>query len=320
MKKKACLGVLCGVLLFAASPALAAIVYSLENPSNGQFISGISTISGWAFAQSGAPVNVELLVNGQPTNITIPCCGPRADVQAQNPQAPLDTAFGLLLNYGIFDPITLKSIGVQLTAANESPVTINQQVILAKPGAQASDPSPALFSFLEQLSPSKGRAAVDGEEIIVAPVTVADNDSGGTRKSTLRLLWTSNSQSFGIIRAASGTSFDGVQAIFDSKCATAQCHDHTTAVAGLDLSSKKSFTKTVAIRSNTDPLPQQRFFVNPSKVLESYLYQKIIANGNSIAGTRMPPDCASNANSCLSDAEVQTIFGWIDEGAPPPQQ
>jgi hypothetical protein len=34
----------------------------------------------------------------------------------------------------------------------------------------------------------------------------------------------------------------------------------------------------------------------------------------------MPPDCPGTPTSCLSDPEVQTISGWIDEGAPPPQQ
>jgi hypothetical protein len=317
MKKKACLGALCSVLLLAAAPALAQIVYTLENPSVEQSISGISVVSGWAYAVGGLPVTVTLRINGQDTDpaVTIPCCGPRGDVQVQNPGAPPNTGFGLLLNYGIFDPATLTSIGVRISSPNDPQVVIDHQVTLAKPGARASDPS-TYFAFLEQLSPT-GRAAIDAQELILAPVTVADNNAGGTRKSTLRLLWTSNTQSFGIIQAASGTSFDGVQTIFNNKCTTA-CHDTATKAGGLDLSPKKSFAKTVAVRSDDDP--QQRFLVNPSKVAESYLYQKIIANGDSIVGTRMPPDCPGTPTSCLSDPEVQTISGWIDEGAPPPQQ
>jgi hypothetical protein len=303
--------------LLAAAPALADIVYTLENPSIGQFISGVSVVSGWAYAPGGAPVTVTLRINGQLTDTILPCCGPRADVQAQNPGAPLETAFGLLLNYGVFDPATLTSIGVRITSPNEIPVTIDHQVTLAKPGARTLDPA-TYFAFLDQLSLNKGRAAVDGEELILAPVTVTDNNAGGTRKSTLRLLWTSNTQSFGIIEAASGTSFDGAQTIFANKCATAQCHDSITKAGDLDLSPKKAFPKTVAVKSDTDPLG--RFYVNPGKVTDSYLYQKIIANGDQIAGTRMPPDCPGNPSSCLSDPEVQTISGWIGEGAPPPQQ
>ena len=149
MKKKACLGALCSVLLLAAAPALAQIVYTLENPSVEQSISGISVVSGWAYAVGGLPVTVTLRINGQDTDpaVTIPCCGPRGDVQVQNPGAPPNTGFGLLLNYGIFDPATLTSIGVRISSPNDPQVVIDHQVTLAKPGARTSDPS-TYFAFL----------------------------------------------------------------------------------------------------------------------------------------------------------------------------
>jgi hypothetical protein len=318
MKKWILLLSITGLLLIASS-VLAEIKAALETPDEAQIVSGKTVASGWTFSTNNVPVTVNLLVNGTLTDVVIPCCGPRADVQARNPGAPLNSGFGLLLNYGVFDPTTLNSIGVQITAPGEMPMTINHAVMVVKPGARSSDADPTLFSFLQQLGASGARAALDGEELIVAPVTVTDSGAGGTRKSTLRLLWKSNTQTFGITAAASGTSFDGVQVIFNNSCATAQCHDHTSAAGTLDLSEERAFRRTVAVRSDIDP--EERFRVNPGKASESYLYQKIIAGGSNIAGTIMPPSCAPDHPSvCLSDLEVQTIVAWINEGAPPPQQ
>ncbi len=318
MRKQVVLVSIAGFLLIASS-ALAEIDAALETPYDGQAVSGKAVVSGWAFSTTGAPVTINLLINGTPAGVVIPCCGPRADVQAQNPGAPPNSGFGLLLNYGVFDPATLTSIGVQISAPGETtPQTINYQVTVAKPGARSLDADPTLFSFLQQLSASGARAALDGEELIVAPVTVTDSDAGGTRKSTLRLLWKSNTQTFGITAAASGTSFDGVQAIFNNSCAIAQCHDHTSAAGTLDLSEGRAFRRTVAVRSDQDP--EERFRVSPGKAAESYLYQKIIAGGSNIAEARMPPSCApDHPSACLSDLEIQIIGNWINEGAPPPQ-
>src|SRR5215510_13709069 len=317
MKKQLLLLSIAGIL-FTVAPALAEIKAILDTPDEAQKVSGKTVVSGWAFSTNNVPVTVSLLVNGTLTDVVIPCCGPRADVQGQNPGAPLNSGFGLLLNYGVFDPATLNAIGVQITAPGETPLTINHAVMVAKPGARSADADPTLFSFLQQLSASGARAALDGEELIIAPVTVTDSGVGGTRQSTLRLLWTSNSQTFGIIAAASGTSFDGVQAIFSNSCATAQCHDNATKAGDLDLSEGKAFKRIVAVKSSEAP---EVFRVNPGKTSVSYLYQKIILNGDIPPATsRMPPACANNPSSCLSDSDIQAIAGWIDEGAPPPQQ
>jgi hypothetical protein len=321
MRKDVFCAVIVGFLLLA-SPVLAEIQAELETPDIGQEVSGKSLISGWAYStlDPNAAITVTLRINGTDTSDTIPCCTPRLDVQTANPGAPLNTGFGRLQNYGIFNPATLSSIGVRIAIQGEpQPRIIDHQVIVVKPGTRSSDVDPTLFSFLQQLSASGARAALDGEELIVAPVTVTDSGAGGTRKSTLRLLWKSNTQTFGITAAASGTSFDGVQAIFNNSCATAQCHDHTSAAGTLDLSEGRAFRRTVAVRSDLDP--EERFRVNPGKASESYLYQKIIAGGSNIAGTIMPPSCApDHPSACLSDLEVQTIVAWINEGAPPPQQ
>jgi hypothetical protein len=320
MRKAVFCSVIVGFLLLTA-PVFAEIQGELETPENGQEVDGKSLFSGWTYSDldPNAAITVTLLINGNETTDTIPCCASRLDVQTEHPGAPLNTGFARLQNYGIFNPATLTSIGVKITIQGEpQPKIINHQVIVVKPGARSSDADLTLFSFLQQLSTSGARAALDDEELIVAPVTVTDSGLGGTRKSTLRLLWTSNSQTFGIIAAASGTSFDAVQTIFNNSCATAQCHDHTSAAGMLDLSEGRAFRRTVAVGSNQDS--NGRFRVNPGKASASYLYQKIIPDGASIEGMKMPPVCDSNPGECLSADDIQTIAGWIDEGAPPPQQ
>ena len=309
------------VLLSVTSPVMAEIVAILENPGNGQSVSGITAISGWAFARNGQPVKINLRIDGVDRNdLQVLCCSSRQDVASAVEGAPPDTGFALLFSYGLLTP-GQHSIGVRITALNEPEKIVDYPVTVVKPGARSSDPDPSFFSFLEQLSPFGGRGAIDDEEIILTGVTVTDNDAGGTRKATLRLLWTSNSQSFDTIEAASGTSFAGVQALFTNKCATSQCHDRTTAAENLDLSEGRAYRRTVAVRSDLDPVePQQRFRVNPGKAGASYLYHKVIENGNSIAGTRMPPACPSNPSECLSAEEIQIISNWINEGAPPPQE
>jgi hypothetical protein len=112
---------------------------------------------------------------------------------------------------------------VEVSAAGETPVTVERAVVIAKPGGRSGEPA-QLFSFLNDLDPTGANVALDSatEELIVTPVTVQDSGAGGTRRSTIRLRWLKNSQSFGIVRAASDRRFAGVQVIFTAKCAS--CH------------------------------------------------------------------------------------------------
>jgi hypothetical protein len=164
-----------------------------------------------------------------------------------------------------------------------------------------------LFSFLDGLDLTDANMGLDGNEVIIAPVTAIDSGLGGSRKSTLRLLWTPNAQSFGIVDAASGPSFSTVQNIFTSSCATQKCHTGAVPQAGLDLSARSAFRNLVPVRSIED-LSHLR--VNPGKTTESYLYQKIIPGGT-ITGSPMPPAAP------LSADQINIIANWINEGAPP---
>src|SRR5262245_24477767 len=113
MKNKVLCGAILCIALFAASPARATIVASLDTPEDMHDVCGLTLIRGWGFSTMGGPVTVTQRVNG--TNISgvvLPCCSPRADVQAKNPGAPLNTGFSTQINYGLFDPAKLNSIGV----------------------------------------------------------------------------------------------------------------------------------------------------------------------------------------------------------------
>lgn len=313
MGKNALIGAVLYTCLLVAPPARAVIQVGLEDPQD--TASGIDVVRGFAFIPGGGAVTVKLRVNGETTEVEIPCCGPRQDVvNVFGEGTPLNSGFGLLQNYGNFPPGVL-SIGVEVSAPGETPVTIDRSILVTKPGARSGEPS-ALFSFLSDLNIDNANVAIDAVagEIIVAPVAAVDGGAGGTRQATIRLGWSPSTQRFGIVSAASDTSFAAVQQIFTSRCATFGCHDSVTRAQGQDLSAGQAFRNIVAIKSTEDA---SRFRVNPGDAMASYLYQKIIEGGNIAPGTvRMPFGCTTN---CLSQDEINTIGNWINSGGAPPQ-
>ena len=66
------------MLLAAASPALAEITFSIEEPAEGSTRSGIGLVSGWAVSDLGI-VSVELFINGESMGF-IPHGSVRGDV------------------------------------------------------------------------------------------------------------------------------------------------------------------------------------------------------------------------------------------------
>ena len=65
LKLKPLVSTLCMILLFGPSAARATITATLENPPDGEHMSGIHTISGWAYSDTGAPVSVRLRIDGE---------------------------------------------------------------------------------------------------------------------------------------------------------------------------------------------------------------------------------------------------------------
>ena len=100
------------------------------------------------------------------------CCSERADVQEDNPDAPLNTGFASLIPYGELaaGPHT---IGVQITAAGCDPVIIDRSVQVVKPGG-ASFIDSMDFSGASFAATESGFDA-DGVGITSADGTVNDN-------------------------------------------------------------------------------------------------------------------------------------------------
>jgi hypothetical protein len=296
---------------YASPPVPAVITVTLENPADLQDISGIGLVSGWAFAENGQPVTVRPRINGvTQQDVIIPCCGPRADVQATTPGAPLDVGFGALINYGFSVFISGPNmVGVEVSAPGEDSVIREHMVMVAKP---------ADAEFLTSFSLANASSAVDGpaDQLVIGGAQVTPLGSMAGVAVNLRATYATNSQSLVIGEAFSGTNadlFNQVQGIFTRSCAVVGCHSGPIPQAAQDLSAGQSFRNIVAVRSVED-LSRPR--VSPGNAESSYLYQKIIPGGNIASGTaRMPLGCAGA--SCLSESDIQAIADWINDGARP---
>ena len=102
------------LVLFAGLTGIArAVIHvALGSPSEGQFVSGVRPISGWAFSVSddpdnpvALPVTIRLFIDNQLSG-EIPCCVDREDVQAVFGEHALKSGFGQVFNFG-----ELKGIG-----------------------------------------------------------------------------------------------------------------------------------------------------------------------------------------------------------------
>jgi hypothetical protein len=304
MRKGLLAAAVLGTLCFLATPARAVLQLTLENPTDGQDVSGIVAISGFAFSTvANTNVSVSLTIDGNIT-VAVPCCGPRQDVQQQNPGAPLNSSFSLLFNYGILSagPHTFR---VDVTAPGETAASRQVSVNIAKPGDA---------QFLSNFDLTGATIAADANELVIVGAQVTPQ-GGGATKTNLRAAYVTSLQSLTITEAFPGTNaqlFNAAQAIFTGKCAIPGCHAGGSSQAGLNLSSGNAFSNTVAVRSSELPTLLR---VSPGDDIGSYLYQKIIPNGNIAPQTaRMPLGCSGN--NCLSDTEIKAIQDWINAGAP----
>jgi hypothetical protein len=290
-------------------------MFNIENPPVNQEGSGVTTLSGWVYSTTGNPVTVKAIVDGGAIELSPLCCGPRPDVQAGNPGAPLNTSFSLLVNYNELTPGD-HTIVFEFSADGEmNEQTSARTITVVKPGAR-SGAAASSFRFLSDLETTNANTAVDPDtgELIIAPVRAVNSEGGAERDATVRLGWKQNLQSFVTTSAASGTEFAAVQQIFNNSCAAvAGCHLGPEPFTGLNLSAGNAFRNLVPIKSSED---DGRFRINPGDPDASYLYRKIIG-APGIVGGRMPLGCSGA--TCLSDTETQTILDWISNGAPPPQ-
>jgi hypothetical protein len=95
--------------------------------------------------------------------------------------------------------------------------------------------------------------------------------------------------------------------IFNTSCAVSGCHRGSAAPLGLDLSAGNAHGNLVNVSSQEVP---DLLRVEPGNPDDSYLVRKI-EGGPNIIGERMP-----RGRPPLSDAQIQRIRAWIEDGAP----
>lgn len=174
--------------LLIGAPSFAAIKVYLGNPAQGDTASGITAISGWAYSTQGAAVTVKKRLNGE-TKEEIPCCGPRSDVKDVHADAPLETGFGLLFNYGNL-PAGVHTIGVEVSAEGEETMVVDHAVTVVVP---------ADSQFLSAVDLSEASVSKEGNTIVVSGVKVTD--SSGMATVDIDLNYKTGSQSFQITSA-----------------------------------------------------------------------------------------------------------------------
>jgi hypothetical protein len=114
----------------------------------------------------------------------------------------------------------------------------------------------------------------------------------------------------GVCRCGATVSFSGqVQPILTANCATSTCHGSTIKPAGnLLLTSGSAYGNLVNVAANQ--CSNGLKYVVPGSVSTSYLMDKLLGV-NMCFGSQMP-----KAGSSLPTADLNTISGWICEGAP----
>ncbi len=210
--------------LLISVPSFARIIVTHENPGPGDTTSGVSAISGWAYSTEDADVTIRLRVNGE-VREAIPCCGPREDVQAAHADAPLETGYGLLFNYGRL-PAGVHTIGVEVSAQGEETVVVDHAVTVVVP---------ADSEFLSSVDLSGASASIEGDKIVVSGIAVTDQDSGMTATVNIDLNYQTGLQSFQISSAQEPggptASFDASQILADVAGAIFATYDALDMVA-----------------------------------------------------------------------------------------
>jgi photosystem II stability/assembly factor-like uncharacterized protein len=183
-----------------ASAQAAGVIHSYwESPEDGQGVTGLAILRGWAFPETppGADVGIitkiTLAVDGTEAG-NVPCCTFRSDVSAAFPDDPSawDSGWGSQLNYGAFAP-GVHTFQVRLEASSGATQTLTRTVRTFRIGG---------FIFVDQFDLTAATARIEGEEIVLSGVQVRDKTSQQTKVIEARLRWFQHSQSLGIVASS----------------------------------------------------------------------------------------------------------------------
>lgn len=179
---------------FGASSAYAAskIIALIESPDNGQGVFGINVFRGWAFDEdSTATIRAMRLTVDDTPVMGIPCCSGRADVAAAFPKEVNagNSGWGITLNYANL-PAGSHAVGVQIESSAGALFSTSRQVTIVKLGG---------FEFIDLVDFTDATAQIDGDDIVLTGVHIRDFASQQTTTVQLRLRWSVNSQSLGVV-------------------------------------------------------------------------------------------------------------------------
>ena len=175
-----------------------AIFATFESPENGQDVSGITVLRGWAFATQPndhvQSVNIYLR-NGSVEGQAL-CCSERRDVQDTFPQFPapntLNSGWGTIVNANIL-PAKGQHIRVGIrTSTDEILFTEPHTVHPVIPGG---------LQFLDTFDLATATVRIEQDAVILNGVVVRDQYTQEQKRVNLRFHWTTNLQSLRMIHA-----------------------------------------------------------------------------------------------------------------------
>jgi hypothetical protein len=168
--------------------------FNFEGPENGQSVSGIAIVRGWAFdTDPGSQISsVSLFVDGMLQPGTIPYGSTRPDVQQTFPgaQNAPNSGWGLTFNWGNLSP-GAHTVRVDFHSSTGAVVSTDTRTVsVVKPGD---------FSFVDMFDLSGANPTIDGDELILHHVTVRDKATQQEHVIDASFRWFGNSQSLGMV-------------------------------------------------------------------------------------------------------------------------
>ncbi len=135
------------------------------------------------------------------------------------------------------------------------------------------------------------------------------NSGGGT---------TGTAGTTGAVGGGTGT-FAEVSAIMGMSCGTGTCHDGTMHVDLRNTTGLHDRMIGMPTGSKTMAMCKTKALVVPNSPTTSVISQVIKAATPGCTNNRMPDNCPGGmpARACLTAAQIATIDGWINAGAPP---
>ncbi len=209
--------------------AKTAVLTQLEGPSDGQPVSGIGIIRGWAFSDlAGVQIDqVTLSIDGKEIT-AIPCCSTRKDVLNAFPQFPEantgNSGYGLTFNYGNLSPGT-HTLTVAIQDSSGAQVSRTHTFTVIKPGNSA---------FIDQISLDNATATREGQDIVISNLQIRDKSSQQVQSVTSRLRWFQNTQALEMVAAEATAAVGSGRFLAHSRRAQPQAGVTNTQAASLE--------------------------------------------------------------------------------------